>query len=355
MKEASSKGLPARKYSKHILPGWSVALKSAHSDSKLAFCRWKSAGKPQSPSNILRACYKAKKCLFRKLLRRHRQSIKEEFLLNLDFANKDSKKLFREIKRFYGSSPPPSPGRIVFEGRSYSGDSLLDGWANYFESLSTPGHSKLFDSDNQDRVMGCFRDLLESPHGDDIVFTQLDITTAINSLKRDKAPGPDGIESEHLCFSGPLVQQVLCNIFNEMLASCHIPEVFTLGFVTAIPKGADKDLQNPSNYRGISLLSNVAKLFEKLLLARMMTDGISINPLQGGFRAGYSSIHSAFIFQVAVQTLRDLDKKAYVAFLDVKKAFDTVWHEGLFVKLHQKGAPSGQLVLSILILFPLER
>ncbi len=96
-------------------------------------------------------------------------------------------------------------------------------------------------------------------------------------------------------------------------------------------------LQNPSNYRGISLLSNVAKLFEKLLLARMMTDGISINPLQGGFRAGYSSIHSTFIFQEAVQTLRDLDKKAYVAFLDVKKTFDTVWHEGLFVKLHQKG------------------
>ncbi len=72
----------------------------------------------------------------------HRRSIKEEFLLNLDFANKDSKKLFREIKRFYGSSPPPSPGRIVFEG---PGDSLLDGWANYFESLGTPG---LFDSDN---------------------------------------------------------------------------------------------------------------------------------------------------------------------------------------------------------------
>ena len=53
--------------------------------------------------------------------------------------------------------------------------------------------------------MGCFRDLLES-HGDDIVFTPMDITTAIDSLK---APGPDGIESEHLCFSGSLVQQVL--------------------------------------------------------------------------------------------------------------------------------------------------
>ncbi len=45
------------------------------------------------------------------------------------------------------------------------------------------------------------------------------------------------------------------------------------------------------------------------------------NPLQGGFEAGYSSIYTAFIFQEAVQSLRDIGKKA---FLDVKKAFDTV-------------------------------
>ncbi len=49
--------------------------------------------------------------------------------------------------------------------------------------------------------MGCFCGLLESPHGDDIVFKPLDIATAIDSLKREKAPGP---ESEHLYFSGPL-------------------------------------------------------------------------------------------------------------------------------------------------------
>ena len=80
MKKTSNKGLPARKYAKHILPGWSDALKSAHSDSKLAFCRWKSAGKPQSPENPLRAYYKSKKCSFRSLLRRHRHAISQRRL-----------------------------------------------------------------------------------------------------------------------------------------------------------------------------------------------------------------------------------------------------------------------------------
>ena len=107
----------------------------------------------------------------------------------------------------------------------------------------------------------------------------------------------------------------------------------------SIPKGCDKDLTNPSNYRGISLLSNISKLIEKLLLCKLQATNLHLNPLQGGFRSGFSSLHSAFIFQEAVQAIRDRGKKAYVAFLDVRKAFDTVWHQGLFLKMHRKGIP----------------
>ena len=64
-----------------------------------------------------------------------------------------------------------------------------------------------------------------------------------------------------------------------------------------------------------------------------------MSPLQGGFRAGQSSLHTAFVFQETVTYLREYGHKAYVAFLDARKAFDTVWHEGLFVKLHRAGIP----------------
>ena len=63
----------------------------------------------------------------------------------------------------------------------------------------------------------------------------------------------------------------------------------------------------------------------------------TLNPLQDGFRAGHCCCHTAFILQEAIQEIRDEGKKAYVAFLDVRKAFDTVWHSGLLVKLHLKG------------------
>ena len=100
-----------------------------------------------------------------------------------------------------------------------------------------------------------------------------------------------------------------------------------------------KDKCNPSNYRGISLLSSLSKLFEKLLLLRLNNVSTSLNPLQGGFRRGFSCLHTAFIFQEAVAAIREQKKKAFVAFLDAHKAFDTVWHSGLMIKLHQWKIP----------------
>ena len=50
-----------------------------------------------------------------------------------------------------------------------------------------------------------------------------------------------------------------------------------------------------------------------------------MNPLQGGFRQGYGCTHTAHVLQEAIQSLWERSKKAYVAFLDVRKAFDMVF------------------------------
>ena len=55
------------------------------------------------------------------------------------------------------------------------------------------------------------------------------------------------------------------------------------------------------------------------------------------FQAGLSSLHSAFVLQESIANLRESNKKAFVALLDVRKAFDTVWHNGLFFKLFHAG------------------
>ena len=142
-----------------------------------------------------------------------------------------------------------------------------------------------------------------------------------------------------LVFGGRSLIQHLTRLFNAILLSGHIPPLFQQGHVIPIPKSHTKDLSNPSNYRGITILSNISKVLEKLILLRIHLQDLppSLNPLQGGFRQGYGCAHTAFVLQEAIQSLREKSKKAYVAFLDVRKAFDTVWQAGLLVKLHQKG------------------
>ena len=153
-----------------------------------------------------------------------------------------------------------------------------------------------------------------------------------------QSPGPDGIQAEHLRHGGFPLILFLTRIFKAILVTGRVPASFACGYVIPLLKSTDKDPSIPFNYRGISLTLVVGKVFERLLLSRLL-NFIRLSPLQGGFRAGQSSLHTAFVFQETVTYLRECGHKAYVAFLDARKAFDTVWHEGLFVKLHRAGIP----------------
>ena len=80
----------------------------------------------------------------------------------------------------------------------------------------------------------------------------------------------------------------------------------------------------------------MSKLFERVLLPLLSDELLpKIHPLQGGFRPGHSTSHTSFILNEAISECKCKRGVAIVAFLDVRKAFDTVWHEGLFFKLHQ--------------------
>ena len=117
------------------------------------------------------------------------------------------------------------------------------------------------------------------------------------------------------------------------MPSCSPVTSLSQGHIIPILKGQNKDPTNPANYRGITLLPVIA------LLLRLTELTSKLSPLQGGFRPGLSCLHTAFVFYEAVCSIREWKMKAYVALLDVKKAFDTVWHAGLLVKLFKKQIP----------------
>ena len=113
------------------------------------------------------------------------------------------------------------------------------------------------------KTIGC---CVNSPLGEFPVFTCDEVT---HSLKLNRSAGPDYIDPEHLRYGGDALINLLTSIFNAIILSGHIPQSLCHGLVIPIPQGLNKDLSNPSNYREITILSNISKVLKKLLLHRI--------------------------------------------------------------------------------------
>ena len=125
-------------------------------------------------------------------------------------------------------------------------------------------------------------------------------------------------------------------IFTNIPTTAVYPNMWKLANVTPIFKKGDKQLTK--NYRPISLLPIFGKMFEKIIFKNLYNHLITnqlISKNQSGFRPGDSTtnqlidrvneIHQAF------DSTKSLEVRAI--FLDISKAFDKVWHDGLIFKM----------------------
>ena len=166
-------------------------------------------------------------------------------------------------------------------------------------------------------------------------ITENEIKSAINKLKNNKASGIDLIVNEHLKALSHIISPILENLFNLVLDTGLVPECWTLGMIKPIykNKGSERD---PSNYRPITLISCVGKLFTAILNNRIQTyveDEGLLNRCQSGFRKGQSTIDNIFVLHNLIEIVCKSKLSLYCAFIDLKQAFDKVWRIGLWQKL----------------------
>ena len=226
---------------------------------------WVRAGRPRQHDHPIRQAYKVAKRQFRSRLRLHRKTVNDEFFASLDSHCFDSRRLFQTIRGHVSSVPHTTS--LHFNDEHYEGDNILDGWANYFDSLGAPSNSPM--DSNHIHILNVFQSLSTLPSDDPDVFVEDEEAAVIKSLPLRKSAGPDHITYEHLIYAGPILPKVLTILFNTILCSAYIPSTFKHGYVVPLPKSHNKPLDDPSNYRGISLLSCISKLFEKLLLLHL--------------------------------------------------------------------------------------
>ena len=130
------------------------------------------------------------------------------------------------------------------------------------------------------------------------------------------------------------------NYFSNILSSGIYPDIWKQANVTPIHKKGSK--QVVSNYRPISLLPICGKLFEKIIFKYLYNYLISnrlITSNQSGFCPGDSTINQLIDLVNDIHKSFDRRESSEVraVFLDISKAFDKVWHDGLLFKIAQNG------------------
>lgn len=128
---------------------------------------------------------------------------------------------------------------------------------------------------------------------------------------------------------------ILVNLFNLVFDSGIIPKTWTSGIIKPIYKNRGSST-DPANYRPISLLSCMGKLFTAVLNARLqkyIDDFEIMEPCQAGFRKGFATIDNIFVLHNLIDIIGKGNKQLFCAFVDLKQAFDKVWHSGLWQKL----------------------
>lgn len=161
-----------------------------------------------------------------------------------------------------------------------------------------------------------------------------DVYEILINLDVSKATGPDGISNRLLREAAVSISQPLSHLFNYSLSKGQFPESWKLAHVIPVYKKDDPKLCN--NYRPISLLCCISKVFEKILFNHIYTflkDNGLLNSKQSGFTPGDGTINQLIKICNDIHSQLDNDNEILAVFLDLTKAFDKVWHKGLLYKL----------------------
>lgn len=174
----------------------------------------------------------------------------------------------------------------------------------------------------------------------DFPITHEELAQKLKTLKPKKSCGFDSIRSEMLKNCNAELQRAVLKLFNIILKWGYFPDTWNKGLITPIHKNGDK--LDPNNFRGICVSSNLGKLFNSILNNRLLNFLNEHNVLSKG-QIGFLPNHRTTDHIYTLHTLinenvnQTKNGKIFACFIDFKKAFDSIWHEGLYYRLLQSG------------------
>ena len=168
-----------------------------------------------------------------------------------------------------------------------------------------------------------------------VEFTFDELCKNIKLLNSNKSSGIDLIKNEYLKNAPIIVIELAVKLFNLILKTGMVPLEWCLGLIIPIYKKKGS-VSDPNNYRGITLLSCLGKLFTSCInvrIAKYLDAWSIIGEEQAAFREGYGTMDHVFVFNEIINLYLSKKKRLYACFIDYEKAFDTIDRVALWGKL----------------------
>ncbi|KAL4085182.1 hypothetical protein QTP88_027041 [Uroleucon formosanum] len=172
------------------------------------------------------------------------------------------------------------------------------------------------------------------------------VADILSKLPKNRAPGEDLITNTALRLLPRNMILALTKILNGCLRLCYFPTAWKRATIISIPKPG-KDPLRPDSCRPIALLSSISKIYEKIILLRLQKHiSDQIRPEQSAFRSEHSTAQQ--LVKLVDRISNNLNNRIQTAsvFLDVEKAFDRVWHDGLLYKMSTLKIPQNLIKLT---------
>lgn len=332
--ESASKNVPAKSHNPHSLPR---DIKDLMSERNGLLRELRRTLDPRLKPLINRANKNIRERI--KIFRSEKWS---EFLEEIDSDN-TRQQLWNIQRKLRRRRPPMIPIRGP-NGDVFSPEDKAEVFADSLESqFQVNQHlndDPLFDQQVQLEVGNL---LQQVPQLQVTPSNPEEIKSIIKSLHPKKAPGPDKISNAVLKNLPENTIQVIVQITNAIISLRKFPTPWKYANVILIAK-PKKDHSRPENYRPISLLTTLSKVTEKVILQRV-ADFVDENHILPDEQFGFRKDHDTVMQLARVKGLiaKGINRRKTVrtgaVFLDVQKAFDKVWHDGLLYKMHTYNFP----------------
>ena len=315
---------------KNYRPYWTQELQDR--EDEVSNARHKVENHPTVDNNI---AFKASNAKYRKAYKEAaRASWKEKTeKLNLD---RDGKKLWKLAKAMNDENMRTTPTIIAEDSKILTRKQAADHFMNSYEEVS----NILIPDERKQDVHNQLKEIERQEEEEENMtepFVEVELENALSNLSKYKSPGPDKVTNEMLQNLGTKAKGKLLGLFNNSWTTGKVPQIWReADMVPVYKKGKDKT--KASSYRPISLTSCIGKLMERMINARLMwhlEKNKLISPEQAGFRAHRSTEDQVTYISQKIEDAFQDKKHTLAVWIDMEKAFDKVWNDGLRLKLKQ--------------------